>query len=388
MKTLKDKVAIAGIGWTPFTKNSGVTDLRLALEACKMAIEDAGLKGKDIDGIGSAHGNDSCPPYWVANGLGMSKISFNLDNLSGGAGPMVVVQLAAAAIETGLAKNVVIYRAVNGRSKARLGQADSLAQIDGQNGIEFLAPIGLISPAHQMALRCRRHMIKYGTTHEQLGAVAINQRKNAIINDRAMLRKPMNIDDYMNSRMIVDPFRLPDMCLESDGACAVVLTSAENARNLRQKPVYIMAAAMGGGPLPGPMGWANQAPEPADAAANYFADRLYSMAGITPKDIDFAEIYDCFTFAVIYQIEGYGFCKKGEGGPFVEGGTRIAIGGELPVNTHGGQLSEGYFWAMNHLVEATQQLRHQAGERQVKNAEIGLVTGHTAAVASAVILHN
>lgn len=385
MGTLKDKVAIVGIGWTPFTKCSGISEVQLALEASKMAIEDAGLTSKDIDGLGCAHSFDSAITYQVALGLGIPTISFNLDNFSGGSGPMIVVQLAAAAIETGLATNVVIYRAVNGRSGSRLGQPSSMAIADGKDIAEFERPFGLDSFTQGMAMRCRRHMIKYGTTNTQLGMVAVVQRENACLNDRAMMKKPITLEDYFNSRMMADPFRLYDICLESDGACAVVLTSAERARDLKQRPIYIMGAAMGGGPLPGPYTFPYQTPEPGDAAANYFAKRLYEMAGISPKDIDLAEIYDCFTFAVIYQLEGYGFCKKGEGGPFVESG-KTKLGGDLPVNTHGGHLSEGYFWAMNHLVEAVQQLRGQAGLRQVKHAEIALVSGHTSAVGSALIV--
>lgn len=405
MGSLKDKVVIAGIGHSATdggskfdskqeSKLKGVSDVQLALQACKMAIEDAGLASQDVDGIGCAHALDSAAPsHQIALGLGVPEISFQVDNYAGGAGSIAVVQMAAAAIEAGLARNIVCYRAMKTSTAGRLTghpRGASISQFPDYQSVtgeaEFMAPFGLDSVRMENAMRWKRHMIKYGTTSEHTGAVAITHREHAAFNDRALARQPITMEDYLNSPMVVDPVRELDICLASDGGYAVVLTSAESARDLKQSPVYIMGAAMGGGPLPGyASGFPAQAPEPAEAAAKYFSKRLYNMADVGPNDMDFAQIYDCFTFAVIYQLEGYGFCKEGEGGPFVEDG-RIALGGELPVNTHGGQLSEGYFWSMNHLYEAVQQLRGHAGARQVKDAEIGLVTGHTAQVGSALIL--
>jgi acetyl-CoA acetyltransferase len=229
-------------------------------------------------------------------------------------------------------------------------------------------------------------MVKYGTTTKQLGAVAVTCRGNACLNERAMMRTPMTMEDYEKAPVIAEPFRVFDCCLQSDGACAVVVTSAERAKELKQKPVYIMGAAEGSGPYGRGGMWGNYWPDHAECYAKYVAPDLFNMAGVTPRDIDVAEIYDCFTYSVIVQLEDFGFCKKGEGGAFVEGG-RIQLGGELPINTCGGLLSEAYIHGLNLVVEAVSQLRGDAGSRQVKDAEIALVTaGGAATTGSALIL--
>jgi len=215
-------------------------------------------------------------------------------------------------------------------------------------------------------------MNEFGTRPEHLGAVAIAQRKHAQLNPNALMNgKPLSMDDYLASPMISDPYRLFDCSLEADGGAAFVVTSLERARDLRQKPVKLLGVTQG-------------QPYPADdivTRGDVFhlgltsaAPRAFEMAGITPQDVDFAEIYDPFTFQVIQQLEEMGFCQRGQGGAFVEGG-RIELGGELPVNTHGGLLSEAHVLGMNHFTEAVRQLRGDAGERQVEHAEVGIVTG-------------
>jgi acetyl-CoA acetyltransferase len=215
-------------------------------------------------------------------------------------------------------------------------------------------------------------MHEFGTRSEQLGAIALTMRKHAQLNPKAVMHgKPMTMDDYLASPMLADPYRFFDCCLETDGGAAVVVTSAERARDLATRPIRILAAACG-------------QPYPADEITNrrdifktgltIAAPEAFGKAGLTPSDVDFAMIYDCFTFEVLQQLEEAGFCQRGEGGSFVEGG-RIELGGELPVNTHGGLLSEAHVLGMSHIVEAVRQLRGDLGERQVKDAQVGVVTG-------------
>jgi acetyl-CoA acetyltransferase len=385
MWTLRDKYAIAGIGWTEYSKKSGRTVRSLASEACLKAIGDAGLNVSDVDGFVSFNFNDSVPSIAVATEIGVPNVRYAMDFLSGGNAANVIILTAAAAIEAGLAKTVVCYRAMNGRSGFRLGGGRDLSA----HGItQFTAPYGWITYPQAMAMWCRRHMIEYGTTAEQLGEIAVTFRDNARLNERAMQRAPITMSDYMDSRMIVDPFRMLDICLETDGACAVLVTSAERAKDLKAKPVYITGGAYGGGPNQGEdLFDAIRWPDHSQNYAKYIADDLWRSAGMGPGDIDIAEIYDCFTYSIIMQLEGFGFCKEGEGGSFVQGG-RIAKGGELPLNTHGGLLSEGYIHGLNHVIEAVQQLRGEAGPRQVREVETCLTTAGAMTCGSAMVLRN
>jgi acetyl-CoA acetyltransferase len=257
--------------------------------------------------------------------------------------------------------------------RARDAVAADTAALPGQAiARDYYIPHGLTAPPQWYSLMARRHMYEFGTKAEHLGAIAVAMRKHAQLNPNAVMRgKSMTLDDYLASPMITAPYRLFDCCLETDGAAAVIVTSAERARDLKRRPVYIMGVAAA-------------QPYPADEMTNrkdifktgltIAAPEAFAMAGVAPNDIDFAEIYDCFTFEVLQQIEEAGFCKRGEGGPFVEGG-RIELGGKLPINTHGGLLSEAHVLGMSHIVEATRQLRGDAGERQVKDAHLGVVTG-------------
>lgn len=383
MFKLRDKYAIVGIGHTAYMKNSGTTVLNLATEACLKATEDAGIAAADVDGIVSFHFNDSVPAIAVATALGIPQAGYAVDYAGGGNAANLITLSAAAAIEAGLAETVICYRAMNGRSGFRLGGGRELSA----RGItQYTAPFGWITYPQAMAMWCRRHMIEYGTTAEQLGTVAVTCRENAGRNPRAMQREAITMDDYLASRAIVEPFRLLDICLESDGACAVVITSAERAMDLKQRPIYIMGGAYGGGPNQGEdLFDAIRWPEHARNYSHYIADDLWTSAGVGPSDVDVAEIYDCFTYSVIMQLEGFGFCKEGEGGPFVASG-RIARDGALPVNTHGGLLSEAYIHGFNHVIEAVEQLRGTAGPRQVADAEIALTTAGAMTCGSAMVL--
>lgn len=385
MWNLRDKYAIAGIGYTDFTSNSGTTVLNLALQACANAVLDAGIDASEVDGVVSFNFGDSVPSIAVATGLGLPAARYAVEFSSGGNAANLIVQTAAAAIEAGLATNVLCFRAMNGRSGFRLGGGRDL---DSRGITQYTAPFGWITYPQAMAMWCRRHMIKYGTTSEQLGTIAVTCRRNAVFNERAMMRVPITLADHQASRMIVEPFHLLDICLESDGACATLVTSAGRAKDLRHKPVYIMGAAYGGGPNQGDdLFDAIRWPDHAHNYAKYIAGDLWRSAGVGPEDIDVAEIYDCFTYSVIMQLEGLGFCMEGEGGAFVQNG-RIDRDGELPLNTHGGLLSEAYIHGFNHVIEAVEQLRGTAGSRQVPGAEIALTTAGAMTCGSALVLRN
>jgi acetyl-CoA acetyltransferase len=382
----RDKAAIAGIGYTKFSKNSGVSTLALATEAIVNAAADAGLPVDQIDGLAMFALGDSTPTNYVAQALGLPDLRYYVDQWGGGSVSQSIVGQAALACLAGMADYVVCYRSLNSRSEWRMGGTgrEPLQTFETQ----YSAPYGFLTPPQTFAMACRAHMVKYGTTSEQLGHIAVSERHNASLNDRAMQRLPITLEDYLNSRWIADPFRFLDCCLETDGACAVLVTTAERAKDLRQKPVYISSAAWGPGrTMISSPHWVDLT----DSAAERIAPRLYQMAGVGPEDIDVAELYDCFTYMVMLQLEAYGFCPKGEGGPFAASGA-IELGGKLPVNTHGGFLSEGYIHGLNHVCEAVQQLRGQAGPRQVPGAEVALSTGQAGVIGSgftsALILRN
>ena len=235
---------------------------------------------------------------------------------------------------------------------------------------QYQTPYGYATPPQQFAAMASAYMAKYGITREDLGRVAIRQRANAARNERAMMRTPITMDDYLSSRWIVEPLCLFDCCLETDAAIAVVVTSAERARDLPHTPVLVSGAAWGGGHTL----YSNGRQDLAASAAIDMSKRLFAMAGVGPADIDVGCIYDAFTPLVLLQLEDYGFCGKGEGGSFYAEGT-------LPVNPHGGHLSAGYVHGINHIAEAVEQLRGDAGERQVPGAEVALSTGQNGYVA-------
>ncbi|TMR31938.1 acetyl-CoA acetyltransferase [Nonomuraea zeae] len=382
MLDFRDRTAIAGVGYTPFTKNSGVSTLTLACRAVLAALEDAGLTPDDVDGLATHRVGDSAPPTLVGPALGLTDLSWHLDQFGGGSVSHAVVGQAALAVATGMAETVVCYRAINARSEFRMGGTGRGVPVSPE--VQYQAPYGFFAPPQQYAMFAQAHMLKYGTRAEHFGQLAVTQRSNAAKNPRALMRTPITLDDYLASRWIAEPFRLLDCCLETDGACAVVVTTAERARALRRPPVLVSAAAWGGGTSH----LSGAAADPTVTAAAALAPRLYAQAGLGPGDIDVAQLYDCFTYSVIVQLEDYGFCAKGEGGPYVASGA-TSLGGALPVNTHGGFLSEGYVHGMNHIAEAVSQLRGDAGDRQAPRAEVALSTaqpGYILPATSALIL--
>ena len=372
---MKDQACIVGVGETKYSRGtgSGLSLLGLQLQAATRAIADAGLRATQIDGLMPFPGLGTAEEF--AANLGIENLRYAATVNMGGAAPVASLQSAAMAVTNGAADAVLIMGGWNAYSGSRTRQAvnaDTSALPGRGIARDYYLPFGLTAPPQWYALMARRHMHEFGTTQEQLGAIAVAMRKHAQLNPNAvMCGRPLTLDDYLKSPVISDPYRLFDCCLETDGAAAVVVTSTERARALTHRPVHIMGVACA-------------QPYPADEITNrrdifttglsIAAPNAFAMAGIRPSDVDFAEIYDCFTFEVLQQIEECGFCKRGEGGAFVQGG-RIELGGALPVNTHGGLLSEAHVLGINHIVEAVRQLRGDAAQRQVPDAEIGVVTG-------------
>ncbi len=382
---LHRRTAVTGIGWTDYTKDSQRSILSLALEACQHAIEDAGIDYGDVDGVLCYGLNDTVHPQAVTTGLGLPRIGYHSNYVGGGNVCVATLGSAAMAITSGMARNVLVYRAMNGRSSTRLGGTGMEERFHATHEAQFTFPFGWLSYPQYIAMAARRHMVKYGTTSEDLAEVAVTCRAHAALNERAMMRRPITVADHQASRMIADPLRLLDICLETDGACAMLVSSAEQARDLRQPPVYILSVAQGGGARPGyAFDGFFEWEEHADLYAQHIAPALWSGAGLGPADVDVASIYDCFTFSVISQLEGFGFCPPGEGGRFVRDG-RVALGGELPINPHGGLLSEAYIHGLNGAVEMVSQLRHQSGSRQVPGAEVALATGFGVTTGCAVV---
>ena len=375
--SLRDRACIVGIGETEYVKGTPKTRLQLALQASMAAIEDAGLKPQEIDAVvlpnGSA-GGGAAGDLAANLGLGDVRFTTSLQEM-GGAQCVASLEVAAMVIASGIAKHVLIPIAVQWTSGPS-ARAFYEQQGTGLQSVEtirdFYVPFGVGAPAQHYAWMAQRHMSIYGTKHEHLGAVAVAMRKHAQLHPKALMRgKPMTMEDYLAARWISKPYRLFDCSLENDGAAALVVSSAERARDMKQKPVYLSGIATGH-PYP-PQDIPNR-PDILTIGLDFAAPAAYAMSGLTPADMDFAQIYDCFTGQTLLQIEAAGFCKKGEGGPFVEGG-RIELGGQLPVNTHGGLLSQAHVNGMNHIVEAVVQLRGDGGERQVKDAEFGAVSG-------------
>jgi acetyl-CoA acetyltransferase len=384
----RDRCAIVGIGATDYSRDSGRSDLSLATQAALAAIDDAGLSPKDIDGIVRCD-MDLVRPNDLVQSLGLDGLSYFGEVGPGGVAPCGMVGQAVAAILSGQATTVLVFRCLNGRSGRRYGQSSATTSRVGGGGTydEFFLPYGLLTPGQIFGLMAQRHMIEYGTSDKDLGAIALACRARANANPLAQMHdRPLTMDDYLAARMISRPLRLFDFCLETDGGCAVIVTSADRARDLRKPPVLIRAVAQGSLPSPQP---GIQFPvllreSITTLPAKPTADTLYRRAGLGPEDIDVAQIYDCFTITVLLQLEDFGFCPKGEGGPFASSGE-IDLGGRIPINTGGGHLSEGYIHGMNHIVEGVRQIRGESTS-QVPDAQVCLVTSTPLPPGSALIL--
>jgi acetyl-CoA acetyltransferase len=376
------RTALAGVGMTELTKASGRSVLSLAVEACRGAADDAGVPVDEIDGIISfSFNNDSVSSQAVATSLALPAPRYLSDLSLGGQAPAFLVMQAAAAVETGMARNVLVFRALNGRSGARVGSA----KVPGL-GPSFRNPFGLTAYPQIIAMWARRFLHETGGSELDLGAVAVAQRRWAVDNERALRRRPLTIDEYLESPLVADPFRAADCTTEADGACAVLVTSRERALDLRHDPVVIESAAYGTGRRSGTdAGDAVLWPDMTRNFTTEIADELWSRAGLRPGQVDMAQIYDCFSSSVLIAMEGLGLADRGGAADFIRAG-HTGPGGRLPVNTNGGLLAEGYLHGMNTVAEAVEQMQGRSGSRTVEGAETCLVTSGALTDGSALIL--
>ncbi|HYD47671.1 MAG TPA: hypothetical protein VEB21_04955 [Terriglobales bacterium] len=380
---IRDRIAIIGIGQLPFAKDIGRPISDTAVEAIQLALDDAGLAAADVDGMCMLE-MEHTHEVSIARRLGVrdlrwwSKISYG-----GGASAGTVVQ-AAAAIAAGLATTVVCHRARNRGAKSSRPWANEKTLVTDDKALH--TPWGLIRPVDVIGMWAHRHMYEYGTKREHFGNVAIAARKHAHNNPYAMMRgRPLDMQTYLDARVIGYPLHLYDCCLETDGALACVVTSRERAADLKQKPVLLHSGAQASGPNPVHLANYNNTPDMV-TTAKFCADLLWSRSELRPSDMDCAQIYDAFTPQVIMGLEEYGFCKRGEGGPFTEGG-RIEIGGELPLLTSGGGLSEAYVHGFNLILEGVRQIRGTS-VNQVPDCRATLVTGASGVATSAIVLRS
>ncbi|HEY8524386.1 MAG TPA: lipid-transfer protein [Acidimicrobiales bacterium] len=381
------RTAIVGIGATEFSKESGRSELRLACEAVSAALADCGLSPADVDGL-VTFTMDTNPEIDVARALGMGELTFFSRIHYGGGAACAVLQQAALAVASGVADVVVAYRAFNERSGRRFGLGTQDRPVEPTTdavGRSWTNPYGLLTPAQQVAMFGRRYLHEYDLTTEAFGRVAVSIRGWAATNPKAWFyERPITLADHQASRWITEPLRLLDCCQESDGAQALVITSLERARDLRQPPAVIAAAAQGAG-------------RDQFTMTSYYRDdlvtlpemalvgrQLYAQAGIGPDDVQLAVLYDHFTPFVLVQLEELGFCGRGEADAFVRDGN-LDPGGRLPTNTHGGQLGEAYIHGMNGIAEAVRQVRGTA-VNQVAGVEHALVTAGTGVPTSGAIL--
>ncbi|EME65571.1 lipid-transfer protein [Rhodococcus ruber BKS 20-38] len=387
MSELSRRAAVVGIGATDFSKDSGRSELRLAAEAVRAALADAGLRPADVDGL-TSFTMDTNTEIAVARAVGIPILKFFSRVHYGGGAACATVQQAAMAVATGVAEVVVVYRAFNERSGARYGQVDTaLSRQVNSSGTDyaFSYPHGLSTPASFVAMAARRYMHVTGTTSADFGKVAVAARRHAATNPQAFFHgKPITLEDHQNSRWIAEPLHLLDCCQESDGGVALVVTTTERARDLPQPPAVVAAAAQGSGPDQYIM-------------ASYYRDgltglpemgvvgrQLWEQSGLGPQDVQTAVLYDHFTPYVLMQLEELGFCAPGEAKDFVADGA-IELGGRLPLNTHGGQLGEAYIHGMNGIAEGVRQLRGTS-VNQVPDVENVLVTAGTGVPTSGLVL--
>jgi len=378
---IRDRVAIVGIGHLPFAKDIGRPIADTAVEAIQRALDDAGLAAEDVDGMSMLE-MEATHEVSIARRLGVRNLRW-WDKISyGGGASCATVMHAAAAIAAGLATTVVCHRARNRGAKTSRPWSQERVLVRDDKALHV--PWGLIRPVDVIGMWAHRHMHEFGTTREHFGNVAIAARKHAQRNPFALMRdRPLDMATYLSGRVVGYPLHLYDCCLESDGALACVVTSVERARDLRQKPALVHSVAQASGPNPVHLANYNNTPT-METTSRFCAEILWRRSQLGPADMDCAQIYDAFTPLVIMGLEDYGFCKRGEGGPFTEGG-RIELGGALPVLTSGGGLSEAYVHGFNLIVEAVRQIRGTS-TGQVAGCKATLVTGASGVATSALVL--
>ena len=393
MTDFEQRSIISGIGQSAIGRRLHRTGLDLTIDAALEATADAGLTLADIDGIatypggGGPAGSDFSGPGTpeVQDALRL-EVNWHAGGIEGPAQLAAIVN-AMLAVGAGLANHVLVYRTVTEAT----GQGEGGRQGIGTGGgmasgiggsMQWSIPFRAYSAANWLALNAQRHFHTYGKTREQLGMIAVNARKNAALNPKAIYRDPMTLDDYLAARMISTPFGLYDCDAPVDGSTAFIVSHADHAANLDHPAVGFEAV---GTALRGRPSW-DQWDDLTTMAARDAAAHLWTRTELRPTDVDVAELYDGFSFLALTWIEALGFCAKGEGGPFIEGGERIALGGELPLNTHGGQLSAGRLHGFGFVHEACVQLRGEAGERQVAGAEVAAVGNGGGPIAGAMLL--
>lgn len=376
---LGGRAAVVGIGATEFSKNSGRSELRLAAEAVRAALDDAGLSPADVDGM-VTFTMDTNPEITVAQAAGIGELSFFSRVHYGGGAACATVQQAALAVAAGIAEVVVCYRAFNERSGRRFGSGVQHREPSAEGAaLGWNLPFGLLTPASWVAMAAQRYLYAYGLTPEAFGHVAVTGRRHAATNPAAYFYgRPITLDDHAASRWTVEPLRLLDCCQETDGGQAIVVTRLERARDLRRPPAVILAAAQGAGRAQEQMTSFYRDDLTGLPEMGVVARQLWRTSGLAPRDIDVGIVYDHFTPFVLMQLEEFGFCKPGEGAAFVASDV-------LPLNTHGGQLGEAYLHGMNGMAEAVRQIRGTA-VNQIPGAARALVTAGTGVPTSGLVL--
>ena len=392
MTDFERRSVISGIGQSAIGRRLNRTGLDLTVEAARVAVADAGLTLADIDGIatypgggsggGAAFGGPGTPDVQDALRL---EVNWHTGGIEGPAQLAAVVN-AVMAVGAGLANHVLVYRTVTEATAQGTGGRQGIGAGGGGGGIggsmQWNIPFRAYSAANWLAMNAQRHFHEFGTTREQLGMIAVTARHNAGLNPNAIYRDPMSLDDYLAARMISTPFGLFDCDVPVDGSTALIVSRADHAANV-DHPVARVEAM--GTALRGRPSW-DQFDDLTTMAARDAGAHLWTRTDLTPADVDLVELYDGFSFLAMVWLEALGFCGKGESGPFVEGGARIALDGDLPLNTHGGQLSAGRLHGFGFIHEACLQLRGGAGERQVADAEVAAVGNGGGPIAGALLL--